>query len=180
MSQRKRTISALLNDDVKPTTIRPSRKTRSVSRIINEEFSEELTSTTAKSHGRRQEPCYCSKCKGKLVDSRTKTIHEGKDSDVVDLRTKTIHESKDSDDDQDSEHAQEATNPSPSLENHNKNSDGDDEISDNNENPIQRMEMVERKMIFQQFYLGNDREDTQANKQKFLKKFLNYSLLMTN
>ena len=147
MSQRKRTISALLNDDKKPTTIRPSRKTRSVSRILNEEFGEESTST-AKSHGRRQEPCYCSKCKGKLVDIRTKTIHEGKDPD----------------DDQDSEYAQEATNPSPSLEDHNENSDGDDEISDNDENLIQRMEMVETEDDFPTI-LPRQRSRRYASKQ---------------
>ena len=93
MTRRKRAVSDLLSDNKESMTTRSSRKSRVVSRILNEE-SEELTPTTP-THERRMEICNCSKCRGKLVDIRTKISH-------------------DVEDDQDS--PQENTNPLPLLE----------------------------------------------------------------
>jgi hypothetical protein len=115
MTRRKRAVSDLLSDNEESTTTRSSRKSRAVSRILDEE-SEESTSTTP-THGRRMEICNCSKCRGKLVDTRTKIIH-------------------DVEDDQDS--LQENTNPLPSLED-----TFSENLEDDDEPAIRQMEVEE-------------------------------------
>src|SRR4051794_29214307 len=65
---RKRTISAVLGDDSRPIAI-PSSRMRSISRVFNEN----PTSSRSRSN---LVACNCSKCNGKLVDSRTKRIHQ--------------------------------------------------------------------------------------------------------
>ena len=121
MSRRKRTAFALLSDNEEPTTTRSTRKSRVASRILNEEFEE--SNPITQSHRRRMEHCNCSKCKGKMVDIRTKIVHE------ID---------EDLEDDQDSEVVQEGTNPLPSLEDSfNVNSE------DDYEHVIGRMEVEE-------------------------------------
>src|SRR5215212_1349138 len=120
MSRRRRTVSALLSDDSNNeeiTTTRTPRKSRAVSRILNEE-SEGPTSVT-RSYGRRLVRCDCSKCNGNLVDIRTKVIHEIEENSA---------------DDQDSEVVQDTPLSSleePSLEDnpisHDENSGDDDE-----------------------------------------------------
>ena len=147
MSKRKRSVSALLSNDEESITTRSSRKSRAISRLIDEE-SEESTSIMH-THDRRMVPCNCSKCNGKLVDVRTKLSHEA---------------DQDSDDDQDSEVVQDYSNPLPSsFEDYTSNplpssfedysnplpSSFEDnpvlsgEDSDNDRNVIQRMEMEE-------------------------------------
>ena len=127
MSRRKRSVSALLSNDEEPITVRSSRKSRAISRVIDEE-SEESTSIIH-THDRRMVPCNCSKCNGKIVDVRTKLSHEA---------------DRDSDDDQDSEVVQDYSNPLPSLPSTlEDNPVSSDEDSDNDRNEIQRMEMEE-------------------------------------
>lgn len=135
MSKRKRSVSALLSNDEESITTRSSRKSRAISRLIDEE-SEESTSIMH-THDRRMVPCNCSKCNGKLVDVRTKLSHEA---------------DQDSDDDQDSEVVQDYSNPLPSSFEDYSNplpSSFEDnpvlsgEDSDNDRNVIQRMEMEE-------------------------------------
>jgi hypothetical protein len=116
MIRRKRAVSDLLSDNEESTTTRSSRKSRAVSRILNEESDEESTSTTP-THGRRMEICNCSKCRGKLVDARTKIIHNVED-------------------DQDS--PQENTNPLPSLED-----TFSENLEDDDEPAIRQMEVEE-------------------------------------
>ncbi|GBB87059.1 hypothetical protein RclHR1_13520001 [Rhizophagus clarus] len=80
MSQRRRSASALLNDNKKSTTTRPSHKSRAISSILDEE-SEEST-LIAHPHSRKMVPCNCPKCNENLVDACTKIIHETeRDSD---------------------------------------------------------------------------------------------------
>jgi len=101
----------LLSDNEEPTTTYSTCKSRVASRILNEEFEESISITQL--HRRRMEHCNCSKCKGKMVDIRTKIVHK------ID---------EDSEDDQDSEVVQEGTNPLPSLEDSfNENLENDDE-----------------------------------------------------
>ena len=132
MSRRKRSVSALLSNDEESITARSSRKSRAISRAIDEE-SEESTSIIH-THDRRMVPCNCSKCNGKIVDVRTKLNHEA---------------DRDSDDDQDSEVVQDYSNPLPSSSEDygnplpEDNPVSSDEDSDNNRNVIQRMEMEE-------------------------------------
>ncbi len=66
---RKRSLSAVLNeDDSRPIAI-PSSRIRSTSRIFNE--------NPPSLHSRSNlEQCNCYKCNGRLVNSRTKRIHE--------------------------------------------------------------------------------------------------------
>ncbi|PKC08745.1 hypothetical protein RhiirA5_416536 [Rhizophagus irregularis] len=86
MSRRKRLVSALLSNDEESITARSSRKSRVISRVIDEESEESIS--IIHTHDRRMVPCNCSKCNGKIVDVRTKLNHEA---------------DRDSDDDQDSE-----------------------------------------------------------------------------
>ncbi|CAB4478345.1 unnamed protein product [Rhizophagus irregularis] len=97
MSRRKRSVSALLSNNEESITARSSRKSRAISRAIDEE-SEESTSIIH-THDRRMVPCNYSKCNGKIVDIRTKLNHEA---------------DRDSDDDQNSEVVQDYSNPLPS------------------------------------------------------------------
>ena len=58
MSQRKRAVSDLFSDNEESTTTRPSfRKSRAVSRILNEESEESIPIT--RTHRRRMEICNC-------------------------------------------------------------------------------------------------------------------------
>jgi hypothetical protein len=132
MSRRKRSVSALLSNDEESVTARSSRKSRAISRVIDEE-SEESTSIIH-THDRRMVPCNCSKCNGKIIDVRTKLNHEA---------------DRDLNDDQDSEVVQDYSNPLPSSSEDygnplpEDNPVSSDEDSDNNRNVIQRMEMEE-------------------------------------
>ncbi|CAB5394256.1 unnamed protein product [Rhizophagus irregularis] len=143
MSRQKRSVSALLSNDEELITARSFRKSRAISRAIDEE-SKELT-LIIHIHDRRMVPCNCSKCNEKIVDVRTKLNHEA---------------DRDSDDDQDSEVVQDYSNPLPSsFEDYSNllpsssedygnplpedNPVSSDEDSDNNQNVIQRMEMEE-------------------------------------
>ena len=126
---RRRSASGLLSDDEESTTTRPSRKSRAISSILDEE-SEESISITHPHSSSKMVPCNCSKCNGNLVDSRTKLAHE------IEI---------DSDDDQDSAVVQEYNNPLPSLPSSSleDNPISVDEDSDDNQTIIQRMEMEE-------------------------------------
>ncbi|CAB4444917.1 unnamed protein product [Rhizophagus irregularis] len=143
MSRRKRSVSALLSNDEESITTHSSRKSRAISRAIDEESEE--SASIIHTHDRRMVPCNCSKCNGKIVDVRTKLNHEA---------------DRDSDDDQDSEVVQDYSNPLPSsFEDYSNplpsssedygnplpedNPVSSDEDSDNNRNVIQRMEMEE-------------------------------------
>ena len=99
MNQRRRSASDLIEEEEESTTTHPSRKSRSIFRMLNEE-SEELSSTTH-SHDRRMVSCYCSSCNGNLVDVCTKITHETKG---------------DSNNNQSSKVVQEYNNPLPSIE----------------------------------------------------------------
>ncbi|RGB24928.1 hypothetical protein C1646_772437 [Rhizophagus diaphanus] len=100
-------------NDEEPITVRSFRKSRAISRAIDEE-SEESTSIIH-THDRRRVPCNCSKCNEKIVDVYTKLSHEA---------------NRDLDDDQDLEVVQDYSNPLPStLEDNPVSSDED---SDNN------------------------------------------------
>jgi formylmethanofuran dehydrogenase subunit E len=78
---RRRSASDLLSDNEESTTTRPSRKSRAISSILDEE-SEESISITHPHSSRKMVTCNCSKCNGNLVDRRTKLAHEiEKDSD---------------------------------------------------------------------------------------------------
>ena len=74
MSRRKRLVSALLSNDEESITARSFRKSRAISRAIDEE-SEELTSIIH-TYDRRMVSCNCFKCNGKLIDVHTKLSHE--------------------------------------------------------------------------------------------------------
>ncbi|CAB4422091.1 unnamed protein product [Rhizophagus irregularis] len=153
MSRRKRSVSALLSNDEESITARSSRKSRAISRVIDEE-SEESTSIIH-THDRRMVPCNCSKCNRKIVDVRTKLNHEA---------------DRDSDDDQDSEVVQDYSNPLPSsFEDYGNplpedNPVSSDENSDNNQNVIQRMEMEEiddlSTDLFQLFITDEESSET--------------------
>src|SRR3954454_4143451 len=89
---RKRTISAVLGDDSRPIAI-PSSRMRSISRV----FKENSTSSRSRSN---LVACNCSKCNRKLVDSRTKRIHQiihrtdqnsNNSNDLVDITLPTIY-----------------------------------------------------------------------------------------
>ncbi|GBC14322.2 hypothetical protein RIR_jg39106.t1 [Rhizophagus irregularis DAOM 181602=DAOM 197198] len=97
MSRRKRSVSALLSNDEESITARSSRKSRAISRAIDEES--EKSTSIIHTHDRRMVSCNCSKCNRKIVDIRTKLNHEA---------------DRDSDDDQDSEVVQDYSNPLPS------------------------------------------------------------------
>ncbi|GET53787.1 uncharacterized protein LOC105342819 [Rhizophagus irregularis DAOM 181602=DAOM 197198] len=75
---RKRSLSSILNEesDSRPHAIPSSRiqRTRSVSNIIDEESSNQSYPTSSRIG--RLVACNCSECNGRLVDPRTKTIHE--------------------------------------------------------------------------------------------------------
>ena len=98
MSRSRRSASDLIKKEEESTTTHPSRKSRSIFRMLDKE-SEESSSTTH-SHDRRMVSCYCSSCNRNLVDVLTKITHETKG---------------DSDNNQDSEVIQEY-NPLPSIE----------------------------------------------------------------
>ena len=125
---RRRSASDLLSDNEESTTTRPSRKSRAISSILDEE-SEESISITHPHSSRKMVTCNCSKCNGNLVDRRTKLAHEIE---------------KDSDDDQDSTVVQEYNNPLPSLPSSSLeyNPVSVDEDSDDDQTEI-RMEMEE-------------------------------------
>src|SRR6266542_3668866 len=99
MSRRRRSASDLIKKEEESTTTHPSRKSRSIFRMLDKK-SEESSSTTH-SHDRRMVFCYCSSCNRNLVDVCTKITHETKG---------------DSDNNQDSEVVQEYNNPLPSIE----------------------------------------------------------------
>ncbi|PKK56575.1 hypothetical protein RhiirC2_799725 [Rhizophagus irregularis] len=95
--ERKRLVSALLSNDEESITARSSRKSRAISRVIDEESEESIS--IIYTHDRRMVPCNCFKCNGKIVDVRTKLNHEA---------------DRNSDDNQDLEVVQDYSNPLPS------------------------------------------------------------------
>ncbi|GET53938.1 hypothetical protein GLOIN_2v1786147 [Rhizophagus irregularis DAOM 181602=DAOM 197198] len=91
---RKRSLSSILNEesDSRPHAIPSSRiqRTRSVSNIIDEESSNQSYPTSSRIG--RLVACNCSKCNGRLVDPRTKTIHEiNQDSEDDDSERTEVH-----------------------------------------------------------------------------------------
>ncbi|GBC18001.2 hypothetical protein RIR_jg26760.t1 [Rhizophagus irregularis DAOM 181602=DAOM 197198] len=91
---RKRSLSSILNEesDSRPHAIPSSRiqRTRSVSNIIDEESSNQSYPTS--SHIGWLVACNCSECNGRLVDPRTKTIHEiNQDSEDNDSERTEVH-----------------------------------------------------------------------------------------
>src|SRR5687768_3782352 len=96
---RKRSLSSILNDDnngesaSRPHAIPSSRiqRTRSVSNILDEESSNQSYPTSSRIGGRLV-TCNCSECNGRLVDPRTKTIHEiNQDSEDDDSERTEVH-----------------------------------------------------------------------------------------
>jgi hypothetical protein len=91
---RKRSLSSILNEesDSRPHAIPSSRiqRTRSVSNIIDEESSNQSYPTSSRIG--RLVACNCSECNGRLVDPRTKTIHEiNQDSEDDDSERTEVH-----------------------------------------------------------------------------------------
>ena len=68
---RKRSVASLLADfdDEELSSSRPSRRDRTISSIINEELPVRQSQKVV---------CNCSECNSKLVDLRTKEIHESR------------------------------------------------------------------------------------------------------
>ena len=80
---RKRSVSSLLkdSDDEEESTLsqprQPSQSCRN--RLISSIINEEIVSSAGPSRNiRKREICNCSECHGKLVDSRTKEIHDSR------------------------------------------------------------------------------------------------------
>ncbi|CAB5359640.1 unnamed protein product [Rhizophagus irregularis] len=59
MSRQKRSVSALFSNDEESITARSSRKSRAISRVIDEESEESIS--IIHTHDRRMVPCNCSK-----------------------------------------------------------------------------------------------------------------------
>jgi hypothetical protein len=76
---RKRSIASLLDDideespSIQSSSAGHSRRNRSIASIVNEETT---SSNRPSSNIRKKVICNCPDCNGKLVDSRTKEIHE--------------------------------------------------------------------------------------------------------
>lgn len=76
---RKRSIASLLDDldeespSIQSSSAAHSRRNRSIASIVNEETA---SSSRPSSNIRKKVICNCHDCNGKLVDSRTKEIHE--------------------------------------------------------------------------------------------------------
>ncbi len=76
---RKRLIASLLDDfdeespSIQSSSIAHSRRNRSIASIVNEETA---SSSRPSSNIRKKVICNCPDCNGKLVDSRTKELHE--------------------------------------------------------------------------------------------------------
>ena len=76
---RKRSIASLLDDldeespSIQSSSVAYSRKNRSIASIVNEETA---SSSRPSSNIRKKVICNCPYCNGKLVDSRTKELHE--------------------------------------------------------------------------------------------------------
>jgi hypothetical protein len=72
---RKRSLSSILNEESdRPYAIPSSRRNRSISTILDEESSNQSSSTPSRSG--RLVVCNYHKCNGRLVDPRTKFLHE--------------------------------------------------------------------------------------------------------
>src|ERR1043166_7358940 len=78
---RKRSIANLLDDldeespSIQSSSVTHSRRNRSIASIVNEETA---SSSRPSSNIRKKVICNCPDCNGKLVDSRTKELHESK------------------------------------------------------------------------------------------------------
>src|SRR5436190_14309372 len=76
---RKRSIASLLDDldeespSIQSSSVAHSRRNRSITSIVNEETA---SSSRPSSNIRKKVICNCPDCNGKLVDSRTKELHE--------------------------------------------------------------------------------------------------------
>jgi hypothetical protein len=81
---RKRSVASIINDsddEESPLSSSQPHRNRSISSIINEAS---VTSARPSRNTRRREVCNCPDCNGKLVDSRTKEVHESRQKEYQD------------------------------------------------------------------------------------------------